>query len=86
MTTLHPCRPVGLDFLGAAPAVFSNAVGIALTPEQLRRTTYRIGAVGARLLGTVLVGRGREWRRPRPRSRAAAPAADWAGLETGDAR
>ena len=72
--------------MGARGAVVLAVPEGALTPEQLRRTTYRIGAVGARLLGTVLVGRGREWRRPRPRSRAAAPAADWAGLETGDAR
>ncbi len=35
MTTLHPCRPVELDYLQAAPAVFSNSVDIALTPEEL---------------------------------------------------
>lgn len=35
MTTLHPCRPVGLDYLESAPAVFTNSVDIALTPEEL---------------------------------------------------
>ena len=35
MTTLHPCRPVGLDYLESAPTVFTNSVDIALTPDQL---------------------------------------------------
>lgn len=35
MTTLHPCRPVELDWLAAAPSVFANSVDIALSPEEL---------------------------------------------------
>ena len=35
MPRLHPCRPVELDYLDPAPAVFSNSVDIALSPEEL---------------------------------------------------
>ncbi|WP_372521342.1 hypothetical protein [Nocardioides sp.] len=50
-----------------------------------RRTSYRIGAVGARLLGTVLVGRGKDWGKARSRGRAQDAEPDWAGLEPGGA-
>ncbi|CAM3615112.1 hypothetical protein NOMA109596_03430 [Nocardioides marinus] len=69
--------------MGARGAVVLAVPEGALTPEQLRRTTYRIGAVGARLLGTVLVGRGKDWGRPRGRSRSHDADPDWAGLESG---
>lgn len=35
MPTLHPCDPVGLDFLETAPHRFSNTVDLAITPKQL---------------------------------------------------
>lgn len=35
MSTLHPCAPVGLDFIAHAPFRFANAVDLAVTPEQL---------------------------------------------------
>lgn len=35
MTTMHPCRHVGLDWLCSAPSVFTNSVDIALSPEEL---------------------------------------------------
>jgi hypothetical protein len=34
-TTMHPCRKVDLDYLRTAPVRFSNAVDIALTPDEL---------------------------------------------------
>lgn len=33
--TLHPCRPVGLDFLESAPLRFSNSVDLAPPPEAV---------------------------------------------------
>jgi hypothetical protein len=35
MPALHPCDPVGLDFVDAAAHRFSNSVDLAITPEQL---------------------------------------------------
>lgn len=35
MATLHPCEPVGLDFINTAPNRFSNSVDLAITPVQL---------------------------------------------------
>lgn len=35
MTTLHPCRRIGLDHLDRAPTVFSNSVDVALPPQAL---------------------------------------------------
>ncbi len=32
---MHPCRPIGLDFLETAPHSFSNTIDLAITPEQL---------------------------------------------------
>ena len=71
--------------MGARGAVVLAVPEGALTPEQLRRTSYRIGAVGARLLGTVLVGRGKDWGKARSRGRAQDAEPDWAGLEPGGA-
>ncbi|WP_300460679.1 hypothetical protein, partial [uncultured Nocardioides sp.] len=71
--------------MGARGAVVLAVPEGALSPEQLRRTSYRIGAVGARLLGTVLVGRGKDWGKARSRGRAQDAEPDWAGLEPGGA-
>ena len=32
---MHPCRPVGLDYLETAPVRFANTVAVALSPEEL---------------------------------------------------
>jgi carbon monoxide dehydrogenase subunit G len=33
--TMHPCEPVGIDFVATAPYCYVNSVDLAITPDQL---------------------------------------------------
>ncbi|WP_198020060.1 SRPBCC family protein [Nocardioides sp. J54] len=63
MARMHPCEPVGIDFVDTAPHRYANSVELAVTPEQL----FEVLADADAWPRWASVITGVEWTTPEPR-------------------